>query len=294
MDYYKARDILKIVDGFDDKELKSAYYKLALKHHPDKCKDKDAEEKFKNINIAYEFLQKYKYFEPIENNMDYKTIIKNYIKMLIPGINWNDVFIDSTMHGIINGCTNVSLKIFKKLSKDKQVEIYFFLSNYSEIFKIKKEILGRMLEIIATKLKGDNIIILNPNIEDLLNSTIYKLKVSEKTFYIPLWWKELTYDLSGNDIIVQCIPELEPHISIDDDNNIICKFKGSIKEVFEEKEVKIKLGEKILTIPAEELKIKEYQTYVFRDQGISLENDKDIYETGRKGNIYIDIHFLSL
>jgi len=294
MDYYKARDILKIVDGFDDKELKSAYYKLALKHHPDKCKDKDAEEKFKNINIAYEFLQKYKYFEPIENNMDYKTIIKNYIKMLIPGINWNDVFIDSTMHGIINGCTNVSLKIFKKLSKDKQVEIYFFLSNYSEIFKIKKEILGRMLEIIATKLKGDNIIILNPNIEDLLNSTIYKLKVSEKTFYIPLWWKELTYDLSGNDIIVQCIPELEPHISIDDDNNIICKFKGSIKEVFEDKEVKIKLGEKILTIPAEELKIKEYQTYVFRDQGISLENDKDIYETGRKGNIYIDIHFLSL
>ena len=60
------------------------------------------------------------------------------------------------------------------------------------------------------------------------------------------------------------------------------------------KEVKIKIGKKILTIPAEELKIQEYQTYVFREEGISLENDKDIYETGRKGNIYIDIHFLSL
>jgi len=306
MDYYKACDILelkgkdtlhlhpKYLIYFDEKELKSQYYKLALKYHPDKCKEKNAEEKFKEINTAYEFLQKHKHFKPIENNMDYKTIIKNYIKMLIPGINWNDIFIDSTIHGIINGCTKVSLKIFKKISKDKQMEIYLFLSNYSEIFKIKKDILERMLEIIKTNLKDDNIIILNPNIEDLLNSTIYKLKVSEKTFYIPLWWRELTYDLSGNDIIVQCIPELEPHITIDDNNNIICKFEGSIKEVFEDKEVKIKLGEKILTIPAEELKIQEYQTYVFREEGISLENDKDIYETGRKGNIYIDIHFLSL
>jgi len=294
MNYHKACGILKLGVGYDEKELKSTYYKLALKHHPDKCKDKDAEEKFKEINIAYDFLQKHKQFEPIENNMDYKTIIKNYIKILIPGGNWNDIFIDSTIHGIINGCNNASLKIFKRLSKDKQMEIYLFLSNYSEIFNIKKDTLERMIGIIKINLKGDNIIILNPNIEDLLNSTIYKLKVLNKTFYIPLWWRELTYDLSGNDIIVQCIPELEPHITIDDNNNIICKFEGSIKEVFENKCVKIKLGEKILTIPGDELNIKEYQTYVFRNQGISLENEKDIYETERKGNIYIDIHFLSL
>ena len=294
MNYHKACDILKLGLSYDEKELKTTYYKLALKYHPDKCKEKGAEEKFKKIKEAYEYLLKHKDFKPINGYDNYKIIIKDAIKILIPGINWNDTFIDSTIHGILNGCTKVSLKIFKKISKDKQMEIYLFLSNYSEIFNIKKDILERMLEIIKTNLKGDNIIILNPNIEDLLNSTIYKLKVSERTFYIPLWWKELTYDLSGNDIIVQCIPELEPHITIDDNNNIICKFEGSIKEVFENKEVKIKLGGKILTIPAEELKIQEYQTYVFREEGISLENDKDIYETGRKGNIYIDIHFLSL
>ena len=291
MDYYKASEILGIGSKYDDRKLKSAYYKLALKFHPDKNKEKDAVEKFKQIKEAYEYLRKHRDFKPINDHDNYKSIIKDAIKILIPGINWDDTFIDSTIHGIISGCKKISLKIFKKISKDKQMEIYLFLSNYSDIFKFDIQTLNGMLEIIKGNLKNDNIIILNPNIDDLLNSTIYKLEFSEKTFYIPLWWRELTYDLSGSDIIVQCEPELEPHITIDDNNNIICKFEGSIKEVFEDKCVKIKLGEKILTIPAEELKIQEYQTYVFREEGINIENEKDIYETGRKSNIYIDIHF---
>jgi|UniRef100_A0A6C0C0E7 hypothetical protein len=291
MNYYSACEILGLNLKYNNNKLKSAYYKAALKYHPDKCKDENAAENFKKIKSAYEYLNKHKNYQPVKDYSNYKIIIKDAIKILIPGINWDDTFIDSTIHGIINGCHNISLKIFQKLSKDKQMEIYLFLSNYSDIFKIDKNTLDNMLEIIKGKFKNDNIIILNPNIDDLLNSTIYKLEFSIKTFYIPLWWRELTYDLSGSDIIVQCEPELESHITIDDNNNIICKFEGSIKEVFKNKCVKIKLGSKILTIPAEELKIKDYQTYVFRNQGISLENEKDIYNTERKSNIYVDIHF---
>lgn len=52
-DYYKILDLSKTAT---DDEIKKAYRKLALKYHPDKNKDKNAEEKFKEVAEAYEVL----------------------------------------------------------------------------------------------------------------------------------------------------------------------------------------------------------------------------------------------
>ncbi len=52
-DYY---DILGVKRGASDSEIKSAYRKLARKYHPDVNKTKEAENKFKEINEAYEVL----------------------------------------------------------------------------------------------------------------------------------------------------------------------------------------------------------------------------------------------
>lgn len=52
-DFY---DILGVTKTASAAEIKSAYRKLALKWHPDRNKEKDAAEKFKEINEAYEIL----------------------------------------------------------------------------------------------------------------------------------------------------------------------------------------------------------------------------------------------
>ena len=53
-DYY---DVLGVGKSADATEIKKAYRKLAMKYHPDKNQgDKEAEEKFKEINEAYEVL----------------------------------------------------------------------------------------------------------------------------------------------------------------------------------------------------------------------------------------------
>ncbi|MBU0578694.1 DnaJ domain-containing protein [Patescibacteria group bacterium] len=52
-DYY---EILGVDKKASTGEIKSAYRKMALKHHPDKNKASDAEEKFKEINEAYQIL----------------------------------------------------------------------------------------------------------------------------------------------------------------------------------------------------------------------------------------------
>ena len=54
--FKKYYSILKLPDNSSDEEVKRAYRKLAVKYHPDKNSEKDAEEKFKHITEAYEIL----------------------------------------------------------------------------------------------------------------------------------------------------------------------------------------------------------------------------------------------
>jgi len=53
-DYY---EILGVTRGADADEVKRAYRKLARKYHPDVSKEKNAEDKFKEVQEAYEVLR---------------------------------------------------------------------------------------------------------------------------------------------------------------------------------------------------------------------------------------------
>jgi molecular chaperone DnaJ len=52
-DYY---DVLGVAREASEKDIKSAYRKLAMKYHPDQSKASDAEERFKEISEAYAVL----------------------------------------------------------------------------------------------------------------------------------------------------------------------------------------------------------------------------------------------
>ena len=51
-------DILGVAKNASDADIKKAYHRLVMKHHPDKNPgDKSAEEKFKEINNAFDILK---------------------------------------------------------------------------------------------------------------------------------------------------------------------------------------------------------------------------------------------
>jgi len=53
-------DILGVTRPSNDAEIKRAYHSLAREYHPDLNKAPDAEDRFKEINEAYEVIKKAK------------------------------------------------------------------------------------------------------------------------------------------------------------------------------------------------------------------------------------------
>jgi curved DNA-binding protein CbpA len=295
MDIQKAFEILEInsVDISLEK-LKKKYHKLALKYHPDKNGNTiESKEKFQKINDAYFYVK-----SEIENDATgsastsntYNTFnsfsYANILNMFMENIfKEDDSTIDKTLlnniiHIILNGCTQISLKLFETMDKERSIEIYSFLSKYKNILYISQDIINSIRDIIKEKYKNDEVYILNPSIDDLLDDNIYKLKIGDSTYFVPLWNSEVYFDGSGCDIIVKCVPELPTNITIDDNNILYVDLEIPFNvDLFDKENIEFQLGKKTYHINHIKLKLKRNQTYFIPNEGVLISEIHDFLDT---------------
>ena len=287
MDYKKACKLLELEYNHNKNEIKKAYYRMAIRYHPDK--NPDGEEMFKQISDAYIFLS--------DGNGIYikreKTNYMDFIRKIInPECQWDELFISTTITNIFMNCEKRAIKVFEHLNKEKAIKLYQFICKYNDILYISEDILSQMKQILQKKMQTDNIIILNPRLDDLLNDNIYRLEIEDHVFYVPLWHNEVCYDISNNDLIVKCTPELMPNMTIDNYNNIYYKISVPIQKLLKDKELIIQMANKKWTIASSHLKIISEQTYILREQGMLKVDSNNLYNEKNRGHIYVEISLL--
>jgi len=167
MNIQKALGILEMdcdITRLTPETLKKKYYKLALKNHPDKNGNT---QKFQEINEAYIFLNNTLLIindETQQHNNTYTFILQLFLNGILQG-KYNELF-SKIINEIVNGCKNISYKLFEDLDKHTSIDIYVFILKHKNILHINQETLNIVRNIVLEKYKEDQLFILNPSIDN--------------------------------------------------------------------------------------------------------------------------------
>jgi len=290
-----ARRILEITkeEKLTEELIKKKYRNKALKCHPDKNKSKDSNEQFLDVKNAYDYLNTKIGIETKINS--YSELLYDFLKDRISlntsSVNTNANLLNIIIEKLSNKYEDKIMNILENIDKGVLLEIYKLITANDAIFgHIDKRIIEGLESIIKDRSKNDEIIILNPTLEDLIEFNVYKYKMNEKQLIIPLWHRELTYDISNSDIRVECNPVLSDKHFIDEYNNLHIKLELKLLDIWNTTDYEFAIGKKVFEFKIDKLLLKRYQIITLKACGIPHINRTQIYDVSVLGDIVIHIY----
>ena len=290
MDINTSLKILNLSYDYTYIDLKKAYHIHALLYHPDKNKN-DTTDKFKDINTAYNILNDN--LNNVNNvtgdnctedtDHEYLSLVFNFIVFLSKG---ND---EDVLSKINQESEEIIKKILDKLSLDIIEDIYLYIENNDSIILNYVDNSTKLLinNIIKEYIKDYTIIRIKPNITNLINRDVYKLKINEELIYIPLWHNKLIYQKN----IIDIQPELPDNITIV--NNIIYykleKTYYSIIDLIKQNDNYIYISEIDKYIDITNIKFKNYQNIILKNKGLPKIDYNNNFSLSNYNDIIIEL-----
>lgn len=270
-------------------EIRAAYHNLALKYHPDKNGGQPSA-KFLEIKGAYETLT----MSSPQKNATYADILREFMSGFVKEC--------SIVNIIMNIIKNHDSIILDNVDKYVGLHIYTILAKNRELFELDDDFLCKIKTKLMDKFSSCETYELNPSIDDLLDGSIYVLKLSHGTYYVPLWHDELTFKKLGDDdaeihaqcddIIVKCIPELSADILYNINTQTLTK-KMSLKLTNDllqkDAHFEINIGKMLLKYPMAKLQLTKRQLITFVGIGVPICNIGDICSIHKRGQIIVDL-----
>ena len=223
-----------------------------------------------------------------ETNMTYSNILFTFLKTVIPVDKDTDI-INIIIQRISKVCESKSVDFLEKLDKDVLIKIFKVIKKNKEIFNISDEYIELIDNIINTKTKNDEIIIMNPTLDDLFNNNLYRLTINNETYIIPLWHHELTYDNNGRCIYVKCNPILPDDIELDDSNNIHIYRTFNINDLWGKEIIEITVYNHTYNIETKKITLQSEQEICIPKSGISRINTKNMLDISILSTVFIHI-----
>ena len=135
----------------------------------------------------------------------YFDILRQFIMSTLDNIH-SESIIDKIKH-IVENCQNVSVTLFENIDRDTSITIFQFLNNYKSVLHVKDSTLEKVKKIIQHKFEELEIYTIDPTLHDLLSDNVYRLRLDDEIFLIPLWHKEMYFDTKSNkELMVICQP----------------------------------------------------------------------------------------
>ena len=292
MDFSHACRILELQPPFTRQTLTRAYYREALQYHPDKNKAENAEEKFKEVHSAYDYLKIYLEIEHEVSVPQSSEVYETFLYQL-----FQNFFSDSVgqasftaLYGQIRGgCIDLTIRTFELFERKTAIEILNFCIAYKDIIGIDNTIIEKFKSSITERLKTVQQYVLNPTLENLLQKDIFCLEVDGQKLGVPLWHEEVTFDGSDNCLIVANLLQLPENVAIDHNNDLHVMIRASGSDAIRDQSIKIPLGGKVFELSTTNLYLRGQQTTRLRGEGVPRINPQDILDITQIGDIVVHL-----
>jgi curved DNA-binding protein CbpA len=306
MNSRQAYKVLELEPGAAHETIRRQYKMLALKYHPDKNKAEGAADKYREIKEAHDVLCTNDK-DPLDpssvsgwfstGSSTYARTAADFFEMIYNDEQLQRRIFHPLLMRVVGSCEEKALDMFKKMEKKKAQKLYDILILYQDTLHLSADILVKIRgQIEGSEEEGsvegseerevEDIVVLNPNIDDLLNQSVYKLKQEDgTTLFVPLWHRELEYD----GVFVDCLPTLPDNVGLDEDNNIHVNCLLKVADLWDKDEIEVLVGSRAYNLDINRLRLVSKQVVEMEGLGIPVPNEADIFNVSRLSSVYAHV-----